>query len=84
MASNADSKVIWMDGKLVPYEQAQVHVLSHTLHYGSGAFEGMRAYATTDGKTAIFRAAEHMQRFIDSVHAIHCETAFTKSDLVSA
>ncbi len=84
MGGNADSKVIWMDGKLTPYDQAHVHVLSHSLHYGTGAFEGIRAYASTDGRTSIFRATEHFQRFIDSVQAIGCVCPFTISDMTEA
>ena len=55
---------IWMNGKLVDWDQAQVHVLTHTLHYGTGVFEGIRAYETEKGP-AVFRLTEHMQRFID-------------------
>lgn len=57
------SKVIWLDGEFVPWEDAQVHVLSHALHYGTGIFEGIRAYATDEGP-AIFRLAEHMNRLV--------------------
>jgi len=67
VSTRVDSRVIWIDGKLVPYADATIHVLSHTLHYGTGAFEGMRAYQLADKRTAIFRAREHFQRFIDSV-----------------
>src|SRR5437868_8196728 len=59
------SKVIWFDGQLVPWDQAQVHVLTHTLHYGLGVFEGIRCYETTQGP-AIFRHAEHTRRLFDS------------------
>ena len=51
------AKFIWFDGKFIPWEQAQVHVLTHTLHYGLGVFEGIRAYHCHDGRTAIFRLA---------------------------
>jgi branched-chain amino acid aminotransferase len=57
--------VIWMNGKLVPWSEATVHVSAHALHYGSSVFEGMRAYDTPKGP-ALFRAKEHMRRFIDS------------------
>ena len=53
---------IWMDGALVDWDEAQVHVLSHALHYGSGVFEGIRCYETPDGP-AVFRLTEHMERF---------------------
>jgi len=57
--------VIWMDGELVPWREANVHVLTHTLHYGVGVFEGLRAYRTRNG-TAIFRLADHTERFFRS------------------
>ena len=53
---------IWMDGELVDWEDATIHVLTHTLHYGTGVFEGIRAYPTSAGP-AVFRLAEHLQRF---------------------
>ncbi len=62
------SRFIWMDGELVPWEDATVHVLSHALHYGTGVFEGIRAYPTAEGP-AIFRHREHMERLIDSARA---------------
>ena len=55
---------IWMDGELVEWRDAKIHVLSHTLHYGCGAFEGVRAYKTDKG-TAIFRLKEHTERFLN-------------------
>ena len=57
---------IWMDGKLIPWEDAKVHVLTHTLHYGLGIFEGIRCYLCHDGKSAVFRLREHIDRFFDS------------------
>jgi len=59
-------KYIWLDGKLVDWDAAQVHVLTHGLHYGSGAFEGIRAYELSDGRSAVFRLKEHMRRLADS------------------
>ena len=56
---------IWLDGKLVPWDGAQVHVLTHALHYGVGVFEGIRAYRTADGRSAVFRLREHLQRLYD-------------------
>jgi len=82
--AGADSKVIWMDGRLVPFDQAQVHVLSHSLHYGSAAFEGVRAYKTADGRTAIFRAAEHMERFVRSMAAFGGECLYKEPALIDA
>jgi branched-chain amino acid aminotransferase len=60
------AKFIWMDGKLVPWDEARVHVLTHTLHYGLGAFEGLRCYKCEDGRSAIFRLREHMVRLWQS------------------
>ena len=56
---------IWMDGELVPWDEAQIHVLTHSLHYGMGVFEGIRAYETSKGP-AIFRLTEHIERLFDS------------------
>lgn len=61
------SDFIWMDGEIVPYQEAQVHVLTPTLHYGLGAFEGIRAYPTDEGP-AVFRLPEHLARFLKSAH----------------
>ena len=63
---------IWMDGHLVPWDDAMVHVLSHGLHYGTGAFEGVRAYPTANGP-AVFRLREHMQRLINSCKILMIE-----------
>ncbi len=57
---------IWYDGQLVPWENATTHVLSHGLHYGTGVFEGLRAYPCADGTSAVFRLREHMRRFLNS------------------
>jgi len=57
---------IWLDGALVPWDDAKVHVLTHTLHYGLGVFEGIRCYKHADGRSAIFRLQEHIQRLFDS------------------
>jgi branched-chain amino acid aminotransferase len=63
------SDFIWMDGELVPYDQATVHFITPTLHYGPGVFEGIRCYNTSKGP-AVFRLREHMERFIDSIHIL--------------
>jgi branched-chain amino acid aminotransferase len=63
------SDYIWMDGELVPYEQATVHVITPTLHYGVGVFEGIRCYQTPRGP-AIFRLKDHLNRFLDSIHIL--------------
>lgn len=57
---------IWMDGEFVPWEDARVHVLTHTLHYGLAVFEGIRCYAQTDGRSAVFRLPEHVERLFHS------------------
>ena len=59
-------KSIWMDGQLVPWDDANVHVLTHSFHYGVAAFEGVRAYKRADGKTYIFRLTEHTRRLLDT------------------
>lgn len=74
---------IWMDGELVPWDEAQVHVLTHTLHYGSGVFEGIRAYETTRGP-AIFRLREHIHRLFDSAKIFMIDIPFTEQDLIEA
>jgi branched-chain amino acid aminotransferase len=61
-------KSIWMDGKLVDWDEAQVHVRTHSLHYGLAAFEGIRAYELSDGRSAIFRLRDHIRRLADSCH----------------
>ncbi len=63
------SELIWMDGELLPYEQATVHFLTPTLHYGPGVFEGIRCYETPEGP-AVFRLREHLERFLDSIHVL--------------
>src|SRR5512140_3818940 len=61
---------IWVDGALVPFSQAQVHVLTHTLHYGLGAFEGIRCYQTKDGRSAVFRLHAHTRRLFAPAHIL--------------
>jgi len=63
-------KKIWLDGELVDWDQANVHILTHTLHYGLGAFEGIRCYAQDDGRSAIFRLREHIERLFKSAHIV--------------
>lgn len=75
---------IWMDGELVDWRDAKIHVLSHTLHYGCGAFEGVRAYKTADGSTAIFRLAEHTERLFNSAKILRMKIPFTHEQLNEA
>jgi branched-chain amino acid aminotransferase len=72
--------VIWLDGKLVPWREARVHVLTHTLHYGMGVFEGVRAYQTASG-TAIFRLREHTDRLFRSAHILKMVIPYDKETL---
>jgi len=67
---------IWLDGKVVAFGDAKVHVLTHALHYGIGVFEGIRAYRTADGKSAVFRLREHLQRLFDSANIVLMEIPF--------
>jgi len=75
---------IWIDGKLVPWDDATDHMLAHTLHYGVGAFEGIRAYQRADGKTAVFRLREHIDRLFDSAQICTMEIPFTREQLIDA
>jgi branched-chain amino acid aminotransferase len=75
---------VWMDGELVPFAAAQVHLLTHTLHYGLGAFEGIRCYKRADGKSAVFRLVEHIDRLFDSCHICTIEVPFTREQVVTA
>jgi branched-chain amino acid aminotransferase len=74
---------IWMDGKLVPWDKANVHILTHTLHYGLGAFEGIRCYSTPKGP-AIFRLDEHVTRLFQSAHIFQMEIPFSEADIRKA
>jgi branched-chain amino acid aminotransferase len=78
------AKKIWFDGKLVNWDDAQVHVLSHTLHYGVGVFEGIRCYKTEDGQSAVFRLKEHVDRLFDSAHIVLIEIPFTREEIRAA
>ncbi len=74
---------IWFDGKMVDWRDAKIHVLSHTLHYGCGAFEGVRAYKTEQG-TAIFRLQEHTQRLFNSAKILRMKIPFTMDEVNEA
>jgi branched-chain amino acid aminotransferase len=77
------TKKIWMDGQFVDWDDATVHVLSHTLHYGMGAFEGIRAYKTPNG-VAIFRLKDHMERLLRSCRILMIDVPYSLSDLCGA
>src|SRR5207249_1504800 len=74
---------IWHNGKLIPWDAAQIHVMSHVVNYGSSVFEGVRCYSLPSGP-AIFRAPEHMQRLLDSAKVYRIDVDYTREDLVSA
>ena len=74
---------IWFDGKLVPWREANTHVLTHTLHYGMGVFEGVRAYETAQGP-AIFRLQDHTDRLFRSAHILGMSLPFSKEEINSA
>ena len=74
---------IWYDGKLVPWRDATVHVLTHTLHYGMGVFEGLRAYKTNQG-TAIFRLKDHTERLFNSAYIFKMKMPYDKETLMEA
>jgi branched-chain amino acid aminotransferase len=77
------TKKIWMDGKLVDWSDATVHVLSHTLHYGTGAFEGIRAYKTPNG-VAVFRLKDHMDRLLRSCKILMMDVPYDAKELCDA
>ena len=77
-------KKIWLEGELVNWDDAKIHVLTHTMHYGLGAFEGIRAYKRADGSTTIFRLKEHIERLFDSCKLIVTEPRFTKEQIQDA
>ena len=76
--------LIWFDGEMVPWRDAQVHVLTHTLHYGMGVFEGVRAYQTENRGTCIFRLNEHTTRLLDSAKIMNMAVPFSKEALNEA
>jgi branched-chain amino acid aminotransferase len=78
------AKYIWMDGELVAWDDAKVHVLTHTLHYGNGAIEGTKAYKTVDGRCAIFKLNEHTQRLLNSSKMTLMDVPFTLEELNEA
>ena len=75
---------IWMDGELIPWDEARVHILTHTLHYGLGVFEGIRCYVCHDGSSAIFRLGEHVDRLFDSAKIGGFQMPFSKEEIAEA
>jgi len=82
MVDTAD--VVWMDGKLVPWKDANVHIMTHTLHYGLGAFEGIRCYRREDGRSAVFRLTDHVERLFASSHIITLPVPYTQAQIIEA
>jgi len=77
------TEMIWMDGKLVPWDDARIHVLTHSLHYGMGVFEGIRAYETDRG-AAVFRLTDHIKRLFESAKILMMEIPFTVDEIIKA
>ena len=73
---------IWYDGKMVPWRDATTHVLTHTLHYGMGVFEGVRAYKKPDGSAAIFRLEDHTKRLLNSAKIFQMQVPYDHATLV--
>ena len=81
-ALGVTGETIWLDGEWLPWDEARVHVLTHSLHYGLGVFEGIRCYRTADDRSAIFRLPEHVRRLYDSAHINLLDIPF-ESEVVS-
>lgn len=75
---------IWFDGKMVPWADANVHVLTHGLHYGTGVFEGIRAYKSADGSSAVFRLTEHSTRLLQSLHILGLKIPYSVAQIDAA
>ena len=72
---------IWMNGKLIPWEEANIHILTHSLHYGLAVFEGIRCYLCYDGKSAVFRLREHVDRLFDSAQIGDIKIPYSKREI---
>ena len=77
------AKFIWFNGKIIPWEDAQIHVMSHVIHYGSGVFEGIKCYETDYGP-AVFKLKEHLERLHDSAAAFNMKIPFSPAQLFNA
>ncbi len=77
-------KKIWLDGQMVDWDEARVHVLTHTLHYGLGVFEGIRCYRTDDDRSAVFRLPEHVSRLYESAHINLMKIPFSPQEVTEA
>jgi branched-chain amino acid aminotransferase len=83
-AKGVTGEEIWLDGKFVKWSDANVHILTHTLHYGLGVFEGIRCYAGSDGRSAVFRLSEHIRRLFDSAKINLMEIPYSPAELEEA
>ena len=83
-APRVTGEKIWLDGRLVNWADATVHILTHTLHYGLGVFEGIRCYRTESGRSAVFRLQEHVRRLLDSAHINLIKVPFGHAELEAA
>ena len=81
---DAITEKIWLDGELVDWDKATIHVLSHTLHYGWGVFEGIRCYKCDDGSAAVFRLKEHVDRLFGSAHIVALPVPYTREQINEA
>lgn len=79
-----NTEKIWFNGKFVPWEEANVHVLTHTLHYGVAVFEGIRCYKCSDGRSIIFRLDDHVNRLFDSAKVVQMEIPFMPEEVTEA
>jgi branched-chain amino acid aminotransferase len=77
-------EAIWLDGDFVAWDEARVHILTHTLHYGLGVFEGIRCYRTADGRSSVFRLSEHVDRLFQSAHINLLDVPFSRDQILEA
>ncbi|TMA34576.1 MAG: branched-chain amino acid transaminase [Deltaproteobacteria bacterium] len=82
--ASVTGEAIWLDGQFIAWDAARVHVLTHTLHYGLGVFEGIRCYQTEDGRSAVFRLGEHLRRLYDSAHINLIKVPFERAQIERA
>jgi len=75
---------IWVDGELVPWDEAKIHLLTHSFHYGLGAFEGIRCYKRADGKSIVFRLREHIDRLFDTCKLVLLQPKFSREQIMRA
>src|SRR5438477_61808 len=76
--------LVWLDGQLVPFGDANVSLLTHSLHYGLGSFEGIRCYKRADGRSAVFRLREHIERLLESAKISTTDVSYSREQLEQA